>query len=210
MRFRRLDLIRYGIFTDRSIDLPGPDGTGERDFHLIVGPNEAGKSTVRHAISDLLFGIESRTRFDFLHGKSEMCLGALLENGDARLEFHRLKRNKQPLRALDDTLLPDDALAPFTGNADRTSFEREFCLDHARLVAGGQSILNSKDDVGRMLFEASAGVGVFGDFLDQLDEEAAGLWSRRYSKDREFYKALNAFNDAKKAIKEATARTKEW
>jgi uncharacterized protein YhaN len=210
MRFRRLDLIRYGIFTDRPIDLPGPDGTGEPDFHLIVGPNEAGKSTIRHAISDLLFGIKTRTRFDFLHGKTEMRLGAMLENGDAQLEFHRLKRNKQPLRRLDDDLLPDDALAPYTGNADRTSFEREFCLDHARLAAGGQSILNSKDDVGRMLFEASAGVGVFGDFLDQLDEEADGLWSRRYSKDREFYRALDAFNEAKRAVKEATARTKEW
>ncbi|MDK1046301.1 MAG: AAA family ATPase, partial [Anaerolineales bacterium] len=210
MRFRHLDLIRYGMFTDHPIDLPGPDGTGEPDFHLIVGPNEAGKSTIRHAISDLLFGIESRSRFDFLHGKSEMRLGAQLENGDARLEFHRLKRNKQPLRGPDDTPLPDDALAPFTGNADRTSFEREFCLDHARLAAGGQSILNSKDDVGRMLFEASAGVGVFGDFLDQLEEEAAALWSRRYSKDREFYKALDAFNDAKRTVKEATTRTREW
>lgn len=210
MRFRRLDLIRYGIFTDRPIDLPGPDGTGEPDIHLIVGPNEAGKSTIRHAISDLLFGIESRSRFDFLHGKSEMRLGALLENGDAWIEFHRLKRNKQPLRGPDDDLLPDDALAPYTGNADRTSFEREFCLDHARLAAGGQSILNSKDDVGRMLFEASAGIGVFGDFLDQLDKEAAALWSRRHSKDREFYRALDAFNDAKRAVKEATARTKEW
>lgn len=210
MRFRRLDLIRYGIFTDHVINLPRPDGTGQPDFHLIVGPNEAGKSTIRHAISDLLFGIENRTLFDFLHGKSEMRLGAMLENDNAQLEFHRLKRNKQPLRGLEDDLLPDDALAPYTGNADRTSFEREFCLDHARLAAGGQSILNSKDDVGRMLFEASAGVGVFGEFLDQLDEEAAGLWSRRYSKDREFYKALDAFNDAKKAVKEATARTKEW
>lgn len=210
MRFRRLDLIRYGKFTDHPIDLPGPDGTGEPDFHLIVGPNEAGKSTIRHAISDLLFGIESRSRFDFLHGKSEMRLGAMLENGDARLEFHRLKRNKQPLRGLDDDLLPDDALATYTGTADRTSFEREFCLDHARLAAGGQSILNSKDDVGRMLFEASAGVGVFGDFLDRLDQEAAALWSRHRSKDREFYRALDAFNDAKRAVKEATARTKEW
>ena len=210
MRFRRLDLIAYGLFTDHVIDLLQPDGTGQPDFHLIVGPNEAGKSTIRHAISDLLFGIETRTRFDFLHGKSEMRLGAMLENGDAQLEFHRLKRNKQPLRGLEDDLLPDDALAPYTGNADRTSFEREFCLDHARLAAGGQSILNSKDDVGRMLFEASAGVGVFGEFLNQLDEEAAGLWSRRHSKDREFYRALDAFNDAKKAVKEATARTKEW
>lgn len=210
MRFRRLDLIRYGIFTGRPIDLPGPDGTGEPDFHLIVGPNEAGKSTIRHAISDLLFGIESRTRFDFLHGKSEMRLGALLENGEDRLDFHRLKRNKQPLRGGDDELLPDDALAPYTGNADRTSFEREFCLDHARLAAGGQSILNSKDDVGRMLFEASAGVGVFGDFLDQLEEEAETLWSSRRKKDQAFYKAFDDFNDAKKAVKEATSRTKEW
>lgn len=210
MRFRQLDLIRYGKFTDHLIDLPGPNGTGEPDFHLIVGPNEAGKSTIRHAITDLLFGIQSRSRFDFLHGKSEMRLGAVLENGDAQLEFHRLKRNKQPLRGPDDDLLPDDALAPYTGNADRTSFEREFCLDHARLAAGGQSILNSKDDVGRMLFEASAGVGVFGDFLDRLDRESAALWSRHRSKDREFYKALDAFNDAKRAVKEATARTKEW
>ena len=141
MRFRRLDLIRYGMFTDRPIDLPGQEGTGVPDFHLIVGPNEAGKSTIRHAISDLLFGIETRSRFDFLHAKSEMRLGALLENGDARLEFHRLKRNKQPLRGLDDAPLPDDALAPFTGNADRMLFEREFCLDHKRLATGGQKPL---------------------------------------------------------------------
>jgi uncharacterized protein YhaN len=210
MRFRCFDLIRYGKFTDHPIDLPGPDGAGEPDFHLIVGPNEAGKSTIRNAISDILFGIETRSRFDFLHSKSEMRLGAVLENGEARIEFHRMKRNKQSLRGLDDAPLPEDALASFTGNADRTSFEREFCLDHTRLAAGGQSILNSKDDVGRMLFEASAGVGVFGDFLDQLDEEASSLWSRRYSKDREFYKALDAFNDAKSAVKEATALTKEW
>jgi uncharacterized protein YhaN len=210
MRFRRLDLIRYGIFTDRPIDLPGPDGRGESDIHLIVGPNEAGKSTIRHAISDLLFGIESRSRFDFLHGKSEMRLGASLENGDAQLEFHRLKRNKQPLRGLDDAVLPDDALAAFIGNADRTSFEREFCLDHARLAAGGQSILNSKDDVGRMLFEASAGVGIFGDFLEQLEEEAETLWSSRRKKDQAFYEAFDDFSAAKKSLKEATSRTKEW
>ena len=210
MRFRRLDLIRYGKFTDCPIDLPGPNETGEPDFHLIVGPNEAGKSTIRHAISDLLFGIETRSRFDFLHDKREMRLGALLENGDAKLDFHRLKRNRQPLRGVDDELLPDDALAPFTGNADRTSFEREFCLDHALLAAGGQSILNSKDDVGRMMFEASAGVGVFGDFLDRLEEEAATLWSSRRKKDQAFYKAFDDFNDAKRDVKEATARTREW
>lgn len=210
MRLSRLDLIRYGKFTNHSIELPNPDDTGGADFHLIVGPNEAGKSTTRHAISDLLFGIEARTRYGFLHDKNEMRLGAKLETDDAQLEFHRLKRNKHPLRDLNDTTLPDDALASYTGTADRLSFEREFCLDHTRLEEGGKSILNSKDDVGRMLFEASAGVNVFGVFLDQLDNESATLWKPRRSKDQEFYKALDAFKEAEKELKELTTRTKTW
>ena len=210
MRFRHLNLIRYGKFTDFPIDLPKPDGDNEPDFHLIVGANEAGKSTMRHAITDLLFGIETRTRFDFIHDKKDMRLGAVLENDTAEIEYHRLKRNKQALCNADDTPLPEDALAAYTGNADRTSFEREFCLDHKRLETGGRSILDSKDDVGRMLFEASTGVDVYGKFLDQLDAEANTLWSSRYSKDREYYKAHDAFKVAQRTLKEATARTTEW
>ena len=52
MRLRRLDLIRYGHFTDKSIDLPA----AEVDFHIVYGPNEAGKSTALSAIEDLLKG----------------------------------------------------------------------------------------------------------------------------------------------------------
>jgi uncharacterized protein YhaN len=46
MRISRLDLLRYGKFTEKSVSLP----KAEKDFHLIVGPNEAGKSTLRNAI----------------------------------------------------------------------------------------------------------------------------------------------------------------
>ena len=63
MRIHQLNLIRYGKFTDRPIELP----LGEQDIHLIVGPNEAGKSTVRTAIGDWLFGIPARTPLAFLH-----------------------------------------------------------------------------------------------------------------------------------------------
>jgi len=210
MRLRYLDLIRYGKFSDHRIDFPAPGDSEKPDFHLIVGANEAGKSTIRNAITDLLFDFHPRSRFGFLHGLRDLRLGTEIESDGTRLEFHRLKRNKQALRRPDDTSLADDALAAFTGNADRISFEREFCLDHTRLAEGGKSILDAKDDVGRMLFEASAGVGVFGDFLEQLEEEALGLWSPRHSKDREYYKALDAFTAAKKAVKDATARTKAW
>ena len=49
MRLARLDLTRYGKFTDRPLSFP----KNGHDLHLIVAPNEAGKSTVRQAILDL-------------------------------------------------------------------------------------------------------------------------------------------------------------
>ncbi len=54
MRIRRLDLTRYGRFTNHSIDFGAPEAE-KPDFHLIVGANEAGKSTLTAAIVDLLF-----------------------------------------------------------------------------------------------------------------------------------------------------------
>ncbi len=39
MRIDHLELTRYGKFTERPIEMP----KAKRDFHLIIGPNEAGK-----------------------------------------------------------------------------------------------------------------------------------------------------------------------
>ncbi len=87
MRITRLDLLRFGKFTDKSISLP----LAPQDFHLIVGPNEAGKSTIRNAIQDLLFGIETRSRYNFLHAHNEMRVGALIEHAGNPLDFIRTK-----------------------------------------------------------------------------------------------------------------------
>lgn len=56
MRVNRLDLTRYGIFTDHSICF-GERSSRASDLHLIYGPNESGKSTALAAFLDLLFGI---------------------------------------------------------------------------------------------------------------------------------------------------------
>ncbi len=40
---------------------------GEPDFHLIYGPNEAGKSTLFSGFLDLVFGIERSSPYGFLH-----------------------------------------------------------------------------------------------------------------------------------------------
>ena len=66
MRIDRLDLVRYGKFTGRSLDF-GEIRRERPDFHLVYGPNEAGKSTLFSAFLDLLFGIDNRSTYGFLH-----------------------------------------------------------------------------------------------------------------------------------------------
>lgn len=206
MRIARLDLLRYGKFTGKSVSLP----RAAKDFHLIVGPNEAGKSTLRNAVQDLLFGIETRSRYNFLHPHSEMCLGALIEGGDESLDFLRTKARNKTLQTVAGTMLPDNALIPFLGQVDRTFFDQMFGLNHERLVSGGQEILSASNDIGRILFQAAAGIGSLGEVRDRLEEEADKLWAKRKSGDREYYIASAELDQAEAALKQAIVRTKDW
>ena len=135
MRINSLDLIRYGIFTDTSVKLP----KAERDFHVIVGPNEAGKSTLRSAIQDLLYGIPKNTVHAFLHPMPDMRVRAAIEHGSNMLEFERTKGNRQTLRTLSDEPLPDSVIDTYIGATDRDFFSKMFGLNHERLVEGGHS-----------------------------------------------------------------------
>jgi len=60
MRLNRLDLTRYGRFTDLSLEFPAPEPGGP-DLHVIHGANEAGKSTLLEGWLDLLFQIPARS-----------------------------------------------------------------------------------------------------------------------------------------------------
>lgn len=206
MRFQRLDLIKYGKFSDRPIELP----IAKQDFHMIVGPNEAGKSTLRRAILDLLFGIPKNSPMGFLHPANELRLGASISNKAGSLEFHRAKAQKQTLRSPQDTVLPDAVLTPFLGTADRNFFDQMFGLDHTRLVDGGNSILSAENDAGQVLFQSAAGVASLGKIRDALIAEADKLWSPRKSADRAYHIAANQLEKATAALKEATVRTKVW
>ena len=206
MRITRLDLLRFGKFTNTSVSLP----SAAHDFHIIVGPNEAGKSTVRDAIQDLLFGIETRSSYNFLHAHSEMRLGALIEQGDKQLDFIRTKARSKTLQSASGTPLADNALTPFLGSIERSFFDQMFGLNHERLVAGGQEILSASNDVGQILFQAAAGIGSLGTIRDKLEQEADGLWAPRKSDKREYYIAASELEKAEAALKQTTVRTKDW
>ena len=96
MRLQRLNLTRYGIFTDHVIDF-GSCEAGQPDFHIIYGLNEAGKSTTFAAYLDLLFGIETRSQYNFLHPYTTMQVGAVLEIAEQAHDLVRIKKQHNDL-----------------------------------------------------------------------------------------------------------------
>ncbi|MBB3236825.1 AAA family ATPase [Phyllobacterium endophyticum] len=178
MRLRKLDLTRYGKFTDYSLDF-GEAVAGTPDLHIVYGLNEAGKSTAFAAYLDFLFGIEERSRFNFLHPYSAMQIGACLDfNGTER----KLVRTKQRTNSLldehgqpvNETLLG----MPLAG-LGRDAYRTMFSLDERSLEDGGNAIIQSKGDLGELLFSASAGLAGLSQTLDATAGEANLIHKKR-------------------------------
>lgn len=208
MRFTRLDILRYGALTDRVIDFR-PDAR----LHVIYGPNEAGKSSALSAISDLLFGFPAAAEQSFLHEPNTLRIGADLRARDgATLSFRRRRGRKGTLLAPDDKemALADDALSPFLGNLSRDVFERAFGLDSQRLRQGAAAMLRSGGEIGSLLFSAASGLTGLSRLRQSLEAEADGIYAARRSKDRGFYRALDRYEDARKAERDNELKSGDW
>ena len=206
MKLELLHLKAFGAFTGRTLDLSG----GREGFHLIHGPNEAGKSTALRAITQLLYGIETRTADDFVHPMKNLRIGATVANGKDTLAFFRRKGNKNTLLAADGKkALPDDALAPFLAGVDAAAFTNFFGLSHEQLVRGGQGLVQGEGDVGQALFSAAAGMGHLRVLLNHLEEAAGDLFKPSASKPR-INSALAQWKALRKEIKAIQLSSSEW
>ena len=206
MRFLRLSLERYGALTDREIRFR----EGAR-LHVAHGRNEAGKSTALAAITDLLFGFEHRTRFDFLHAGPDLRIGAeIAAKGGERLAFRRRKGKARTLIDASEAALPDDALAPFLGPVTRSVFTRAFGLSTESLREGAQDMLGAEGDIGASLFAAASGLHEPSKLRRLLEAEADDIFAPRAAKDRRFYQALERFEAARKAMREDELRGADW
>lgn len=208
MRISRLDLLRYGRFTDVSLELP----VHKPDVHVVFGPNEAGKSTALAAIEDMLFGIPHNSPLNFLHDYASMRIGAVLENDNETLEVRRRKGNKDTLLTPEEIPIPvgDAALAPFLAGADRGFLARMFSLDHARLLQGGREILEAQDEIGQMLFSAGTGLSGLRETLKTLTEEADGLWASRRAARRRYFQVEDRLKEADAALRDHTVTAAKW
>lgn len=207
MRFEQLRLERFGHFADKVLDLGG-----ER-IHLIHGQNASGKSTIRTAISDLIFGIADRTTYDFRFEKNQLRLGALIatHDGKRRLDFVRSKRRARSLSKPDGTELQDDALLPFLGAMDRLTFGDLYVLDQDALRLGGEHMLSADGDVGKSLFAASSGFANLASVREALQQELDEIAHvGRKLKSTRLWQLEAAYNEARARKKAASLRKNEW
>ena len=208
MRIDRLDLIAYGPFTDKSLLLS--DGTS--GLHLIYGDNEAGKSTSLRALIAWLFGFPISTNDNYIHSNPQLRIGGKLRlSGGEEIEFVRRKGTKNTLLELGtDTAIDDSMLLPFLpGGIDENLFMKLYGIDHGRLVAGGQELLNQSGDLGQALFSAAVGTASLREILSELQSGAEEIFKPRAST-KLVNQAISRFNEAQKRIKDSILPVAEW
>ena len=149
MKILHLKLDAFGPFTDEAIDL----SQGRHGLHMILGSNEAGKTSALRGITQLFYGIPPKSTDNFIHGHPDMRLGATLERSDgSRLEFIRQKRNKTPLfRADGKTPLDASELDRFLDKIDENLFKTLFGIDHETLIEGGHEMVRGGGQLGAIL-----------------------------------------------------------
>lgn len=175
MRLRRLDLTRYGKFTDHCVDF-GEPVPGAPDLHVVYGPNEAGKSTLFAAWLDLLYGIGMQSPFNFLHSYTTMRIGGVLELSSGVREFVRIKRPQNSLLNAHEQPVGEIAILGELGGIDREAYRTMFSLDDDTLEEGGESILKARGDLGQLLFSGSSGLADLSRKIADLHSEADGFY----------------------------------
>jgi uncharacterized protein YhaN len=184
MRLRKLDLELFGGFTGRAFDF-GPRREAEiPDFHVIYGPNEAGKTTTMEGYLRLLYGFPYREPYDFLHQRKNLRVSGLLEIEGTEVAFTRLPTRDPSLRDVHGAELPNSALQGHLGGLSEDDYRNLLCLDDMTIEKGGEEITRAKGDIGRLLFSAAAGISELSEVLDRVREEADDLYRKRASTTR--------------------------
>ena len=205
MRLLRLDLEKYGAFDGRSLVF-----RADARLHVVLGPNEAGKSSALAAVSDLLFGFGQRTDYAFRHAMGDLRLGAEIEGSSGRREtFRRRKGTRATLVDADDRPLMDDLLAPFIGQMTRDVFERAFGLAARSLRDGAEELLSADGDSGASLFAAASGLRGVEDLRKALEAEADALFTPQ-ARTKPFNDLSKRHEAAREALRAAELGATAW
>jgi len=206
MRIDRLDLLSYGHLREQSLDLSRPIS----GLTVVVGPNEAGKSTTMRAITALMFGIERGSPDHYGMGRESLRIGASVRDGGGpAIEIVRQGLARAPLIGADGEQLDEALLVAMIGGVERALFKALFCIDHDELHDHSADLLDPDAEIGRLVFGASLGATALSGVLKDLQTKADALFRPRGSSQL-VAKALSQARDLTKQAHQIRVRSKEW
>ncbi len=203
MRLRRLRLECYGNFADTALELDDQPGR----INMIVAPNGAGKSVLRRAISELLFGIHPQTPmgFRFDYNRMRLVTSAAFPDGEA-MGFARRKGRANTLTNIDGQPAHPSLPNRLPREAERKRLERLFMLDSAALREGGKALLQTDGDLADALLSSAGDLGsartLATDFAAKRDEAAPERRSARTP----FYAAGEEWTEASSRLAQTIAK----
>ena len=196
MRITRIGLIQYGTFTDRTIDI-GPGLT------VIVGPNESGKSTLRDAVADILWGIAGRSHPRAFGGRSVGQLKLTASLTESNGEAHHYEVTKKGYLTAEGAVATPWWIGGEVSN--RAVWTTALGVDRDELIRGGRQILRDGGDLHPLLFRARTGVNLAA--IAKAFEDKANALYKRHANNRsvEVRKALDAYEQARKVADSAVS-----
>ncbi|MCK7553145.1 YhaN family protein [Marinobacter goseongensis] len=215
MKLLKITLDAYGRFDGLELDFESPSNQG--NLNLIVGWNEAGKSTALRAMSDLRFGIPQRSAMNFRFDSAQLSITGIFERADgSRIGLTRLKKRKGDLlsfhpdnpdqtEVVTDTALIDELQA----GLDRREFELMYGIDHERLQQGGRDLVKGEGNLGNTLFEASAGLTDVKSTLARLESRSGELFKSKGT-NPVLNAAAKSYKHDKAELKKVQVSPKAW
>ncbi|MFZ5573032.1 MAG: AAA family ATPase [Thermodesulfobacteriota bacterium] len=207
MKIETLRLSAFGPFTDKRIDFSG----NENGLHLVLGANEAGKSTALRAILCLLYGFGHKVEDAWLHGNNKMEVGGtlMLEDGN-RLNLTRYKRRRNDLINADTgQICTQTELDIILGRMDRQAFEHAFGISHHSLRQGVESVLAAGGELGQALFAATSGLNTLKHVMNALAEKQNSLFTPR-AQNAVINAGISKIEKLRKELRDVSANHQHW
>ncbi|MBV8900341.1 MAG: AAA family ATPase [Verrucomicrobia bacterium] len=206
MKIVALEFVAFGCLSNVRLRF---DEEG-RNFHLIYGDNEAGKSTALRGLTNLFYGIPARTPDAFRYKGRDLRIRAeLLSSNGTRLAIVRRKGQQKTLLDGDNRPLPESTLGEMLGGISEEAFTTVYRLDHEALARGGEDLREGRGDLAESLFQAGAGVNGLHKVLKELEEQAEAIFKPR-GRQPLINCAIEKYQQARKQSRELSVRPSDW
>ena len=209
MKLVQMNLRAYGPFTNKIIDFG--EGTNNPGLHIVLGANEAGKSTALRALRAVLFGMNDM-RDAHLHPKDMLRVALKVKTAEGEMlhvERRKGKGAKSLLFSGSDKAVPVEEWARVLPVEDAELFEQMFGLNYERLLEGGRQLAGFKSDIGKALLAAAGDLGQTVARMRDMQDRADAIFSPRATSSK-LRQAFSAYQVADKAFRDERYMSREY